>query len=274
MTEVVLEREGRRFGADLGDPLSIAIPLDFDGAQPNHFGAPRAHAAALTHGRWIGEVLAGGSVNCAAVSMVPHCNGTHTECVGHITEDRVAIHDVLRGGLQLARVVTVTPQRRSETSDQVDPSADPDEWVITAQALGSALERWPGRSTALVVRTLPNDLGKLNKRYEGPAPAPYWTSEAAERLVLDDIEHIVTDLPSLDRAQDAGRLLAHRIFWGLDAPSRRAGDARRAHCTITELAWIAPTIRDGWYLLDLQMPAFISDAAPCRPLLYPLRPHD
>jgi hypothetical protein len=69
-------------------------------------------------------------------------------------------------------------------------------------------------------------------------------------------------------------LLAHRIFWGLDAPSRRAADARRPFGTVTELAWIAPTVPDGWYLLDLQIPAFVSDAAPSRPLLYALYPHD
>jgi hypothetical protein len=274
MTDVTLHRNGRQYSANLSDPLSIAIPLDFDGAQPNHFSAPRAHAAALTQGRWIGDVLAGGSVNCSALSLVPHCNGTHTECVGHITEDRVAIHDVLRGGLHLARLVTVTPEHRAATSETVDSSATPDEYVITASELARALELWNGHSSALVLRTRPNDTSKLNKTYEGPAPAPYLTAEAAQRLVLENIEHIVTDLPSLDRAHDAGRLLAHRIFWGLDAPSRRSSDARRGHATITELAWIAPTIRDGWYLLDLQMPAFVSDAAPSRPLLYPLRPHD
>ena len=48
----------------------------------------------------------------------------------------------------------------------------------------------------------------------------------------------------------------------------------RRDATITELCWIAPTIKDGWYLLDLQLPAFMSDAAPSRPLLYPARPHD
>lgn len=273
MTEVVLHRDGKPYSADLSDPLSIAIPLDFDGAQPTHFGAPPAHAAPLTHGRWIGEVLAGGSVNCAAIALVPHCNGTHTECVGHITEDRVAINDVLRGGLHLTRLVTVVPERRSDSSDTVDPAAEPNEWVVTGTALDRALRNCPGESTALVLRTQPNDAGKLTRSYEGAAPAPYLSVEAAQRLVLEKVEHIVTDLPSLDRAQDGGRLLAHRIFWGLEAPSRRVGDAARAQATITELAWIAPTIRDGWYLLDLQMPAFVSDAAPSRPLLYPLRPH-
>ena len=54
MSQVVLEQDGRRWAADLRDPLSLAMPLDFDGVQPNHFGAPRAHSAALVDGatRW------------------------------------------------------------------------------------------------------------------------------------------------------------------------------------------------------------------------------
>ena len=31
-------------------------------------------------------------------------------------------------------------------------------------------------------------------------------------------------------------------------------------------------VADGYYLLDLQIPPFLSDAAPSRPLLYPVRP--
>jgi hypothetical protein len=61
------------------------------------------------------------------------------------------------------------------------------------------------------------------------------------------------------------------VFFGLPAGSRRAADAGRPQATVTELAFIAPTIRDGWYLLDLQIPPFLSDAAPSRPLLYPVR---
>jgi arylformamidase len=274
MTEVVLDRNGVRYVANLADPLRIAIPLDFDGAQPNHFGAPRAHAAPLSQGRWVGEVLAGGTVNCAAISLVPHCNGTHTECVGHLTEDRVCINDVLCGGLHLARVVTVRPTRVDQTDETGDPLSAGDEWVITARAIASALEHGTSDAKALVIRSLPNDAGKLNRRYEGEAAAPYFTLEAAQLLVRAGIDHVVCDVPSLDRAHDQGRLQAHRAFFGLDAPSRRAADARRAHATVTELAWIAPTIRDGEYLLDLQIPAFMSEAAPSRPVLYPLRAHE
>lgn len=274
MTEVVLERAGQRYVADLSDPLSIAIPVDFDGAQPNHFGAPRAHASPMVSGRWIGEVLAGGTVNCCTVSINPHCNGTHTECVGHITEDRVAIHEVLRGGLHTARLITVRAQHCGESPDTADAAAEQQEWIITGSAIERALDQFPGHSDAVVLRTLPNGMDKLTHRYEGPAPAAYLSRQAAEALVDAGVMHVVTDLPSLDRAHDGGRLVAHRVFWGLDAPSRRSVDARRGGATITEMAWIAPTIRDGWYLLDLQLPAFVSDAAPSRPLLYPLRIHD
>jgi kynurenine formamidase len=274
MTTAVIERNGTRYVADLADPLSIAIPLDFDGAQPNHFGAAPAHAAPLTHGRWIGEVLRGGTVNCDSLALIPHCNGTHTECVGHLTEDRVAINDVLRGGLYVARLITVRPVATGTCGERIDADSAPDESVITAAALAAGLRTWPGTSEALVIRTLPNEASKLTRAYSGPAPAPYLTADAAAFLVEAGVRHLVTDLPSLDRAEDQGRLQAHRIFWGLTAPSRHSGDATRPQATVTELAWIAPMIRDGWYLLDLQIPAFVSDASPSRPLLYPLRRHD
>ena len=274
MSEVLLTRDGRRYAADLSDPLSIAVPLDFDGAQPNCYGAPRAHAAALAGANFVGDVRAGGSVNCEQLMLTPHCNGTHTECVGHLTSDRIAVHEVLRGGLQLARLVSVRTAAARDSRETAAANAAPEERLVTASALAAALAAWPGVSEALVVRTLPNDAAKLTQLYSGAAPAAYFTPEAAALLAEQGVLHLVVDLPSLDRAEDGGRLAAHRAFWGLPAPSQRAHDARRREATITELAWIAPTVHDGWYMLDLQVPAFMSDAAPSRPLLYPVRPHD
>jgi kynurenine formamidase len=274
VSELVLLRDGRRFTADLSDPLSIAMPLDFDGVQPNHFGAPRAHATPLTTGSFVGDVRAGGAVNCERLALVPHCNGTHTECVGHVTTDRIAVHEVLRGGLHIARLISARPEPCGASGERRDPDAAVDEQVVSARCLAAALDALPGVSEALVVRTLPNHATKLARRYEGAAPAPYFTADAAALVVIHGIRHLVVDLPSLDRAEDRGRLTAHRTFWGLPAGAQRAHDARRRDATITELAWIAPTVRDGWYLLDLQLPAFMSDAAPSRPLLYPLRPHE
>ena len=274
MSEILLTRGTCRYLADLSDPLSIAMPLDFDGVQPNHFDAPRAHARVLAETGFVGDVRAGGSVNCELLSLTPHCNGTHTECVGHLTTDRIAVHEVLRGGLLVARLVSVRPAALGDCGERADPDAAAVEPVVTAALLGAALAALAGDSDALIVRTLPNDAGKLARRYQGAAPAPYFTAEAAEFAARAGILHLLVDLPSLDRAADGGRLAAHRAFWGLPAGARRAHDAMRRDATITELCWIAPTIKDGWYLLDLQLPAFMSDAAPSRPLLYPARLHD
>ena len=92
-----------------------------------------------------------------------------------------------------------------------------------------------------------------------------------EFLVENGIDHPVPDLPSLDRSVDGGALVAHRRFWGMSEASRLAGGGARHHATITELAFIAPTVRDGLYVMNLQVPAFLTDAVPSRPLVYPAR---
>ena len=61
-----------------------------------------------------------------------------------------------------------------------------------------------------------------------------------------------------------------RTYWGLPAGARSASEARRARSLVTELAYVPEPLTDGLYLLDLQVPAFATDAAPSRPVLYPL----
>lgn len=260
------EAQGRRYRADVGSPVSIAIPLDFAGAQPSCFDAPRAESRPLRAGPFVGDTRAGGTCNCEILTLAPHCNGTHTECVGHVTEDRVAVSQRVPGGLCLARLVTVAPVSASDSEEGSDPAPAPGDRLLTAAGLEAALGSGdvPAPS-ALVVRTLTDD---PHRAYRGPAPAPYLTREAAAWLVARGIVTLVLDLPSADRADDGGKLTAHRVFFGLPPGSRRAADASRPLASITELAWIGPGIPDGLYLLDLQLPAFLTDAAPSRPLLF------
>lgn len=272
MAVMHFEFEDHRLSADLAQPLSLAIPLDFDGPQPRFHGARRAHSAPLRVPGFAGDTREGGSCNCEEVLIVPHCNGTHTECVGHVTDDRVFVSEAVRGGMALALVVSVRPVAAAATPEGSDPAPAPGDLLVTAAALRAAMDGHPGLSPrALVVRTLPNGSDKITRHYEGEAPAPYLTREAAQLAVERGIDHLVLDLPSADRAHDQGRLTAHRVFFGLPAGSRHASAAARPHASITELAYVAPMIHDGWYLLDLQMPAFLADAAPSRPLLYPVR---
>jgi len=142
---------------------------------------------------------------------------------------------------------------------------------VTAAALRKTLDAYQGPvPTALIVRTAGGE--DPYQAYRGAAPAPYLTRQAAAFLVERGIATLVLDLPSADRADDDGKLTAHRIFFGLPPGSQRASESQRPHASITELAWIAPAIADGLYVLDLQMPAFLSDAAPSRPLLYAVQP--
>jgi kynurenine formamidase len=272
MTIMRFELEGRPLQADFGNPLSIAIPLDFEGPQPACFDAPPATIRPLRAGSFVGDTRAGGSCNCATLTLAPHCNGTHPECVGHLTDDRVAVSDRIRGGIDLALVITVQPADATTSREDSDPPPAADDRLVTAAALAAATTRHAGPSPrALVVRTMSASAGAPLQHYRGPAPAPYLSRQAAAWLVERGILHLVLDLPSADRADDGGRLTAHRIFFGLPAGSRRAADATRPAASITELAWIGAAFEDGYYLLDLQMPAFLSDAAPSRPLLYPVQ---
>jgi arylformamidase len=242
---------GRQWIADMQRAFDLSLPLDFAGSQPTFFTAPRASASAYTVGSFVGDVARGGSCNCSTYTLTPHCNGTHTECVGHITREPVNICDVAPSALQLAKVVTVATTRAIERSH------------LESVALES--------HTALVVRTLPNDATKLGRDYDRE-PQVHFDPQAMQWVVEHGIEHLVTDLPSVDPAHDEGALLAHRIFWGLPERETSVARAKRRQATITELAFIDSTIVDGDYLLNLQVAPFLSDAAPSRPLLYPLTP--
>src|SRR5262245_58965856 len=125
MTEMRFEAAGRRYWVDFAKPVSIAIPLDFPGPQPACFGAPRAASHPLRAGDFVGDTRAGGSGNCEVVTLAPHCNGTHTECVGHVTDDGVAVSERLAGGMELALVVTVAPVSAADASEDSDPRPEP-----------------------------------------------------------------------------------------------------------------------------------------------------
>jgi kynurenine formamidase len=255
---------------DLARPVCVALEQHFDSRQPRHFGAPPATSVPLVVGAFNGEVAAGASCNCRQLTLVPHCNGTHTEGVGHLVSDA---HDVLRvvPSQPLPALLISVAAVPAEASDEESwPAPLAGDLLITRAAITRAWPRdlrWEPR--ALLLRTLPNDAGKKQRDYE-QQPAPYLTRQAVIDLVVRGIEHLVLDLPSLDRGHDKGLLTGHRLFFGLPAAASKLADAHRPHCTVTELAWFDPALPDGSYALVLQVPAFGGDAVPSRPLLYAL----
>ena len=255
---------------DLAQPVVLAIEQHFAREQPRHFGAPPARSEPYAVPGFAGAVQRGASCNCSVLTLIPHCNGTHTECVGHLTAEAVAAQTVIPFGLIPAVLLSVISVAITSTPESTTPTPQEGDRLITRAALQAA---WPAAlpftPRAAVIRTLPNRHDKLTRDYSAE-PAPYLTREAAELLVSVGIEHLVVDVPSLDRSHDEGRLSAHRIFFGLPPDSQRLAAARRPQATVTELAFIPDVIGDGPYLLELQSPALGGDAVPSRPLLYRL----
>ena len=270
MSAVELVLLGRRWRADLTAPCDLAIELDFAGAQPSFFARDPARAEPLQVGSFTGSVATGASCNCAVYTLAPHCHGTHTECVGHVTRDAVHVSSVTPVAPTLALLVTVTPVAPAATPPAFADHSAPGDRCVSRAALAAAAERWLDAPwSALILRTAPNAHDKRHRSYnDGPAPAPYLLPETMAWIVERDVTSLVVDLPSLDRADDGGRLAAHRTYWGLPPGSVDARAATRGTALVTELAFIPDEVADGLYLLDLQVPAFATDAAPSRPVIY------
>lgn len=236
----------RRTNLAHGIDLSIAIT-----DQPHQINAYHAHPVRFEPfrmGNWVGEVRQGAPVNYRDVYFNPHGHGTHTEGVGHITAACESINSLIHEFHFLARLISVTPENLGDQGHVILPHHLP------------ALTKNEAR--AFVIRTLPNAEEKKVARYSGTDPA-YFHPDTIQKLLDAGMEHIVVDLPSLDREVDGGALLCHRLFWNM------AGQPTTQR-TITELAFVPNEASDGLYLLNLQVAAFANDAAPSRPVIYRL----
>ncbi len=275
---------GRDWRASLARPRSLAIPLRFDAPGLRHFGAPPPTSAPLRIGDFTGDVRDGASCNCTTLTLTPHCHGTHTECVGHLTAERIHVRELAPRGPLPALVLSTPLVRAADSTETTRPPPAPYDAVVTSAALRAALRAVEERlraarplprdepPLAIVIRTLPNDTAKLTRDYSDRC-APFLTLEAAEWLIARGTRHLVVDLPSLDRSHDAGELAVHRAFFGL--PARGAGgatDAARRGCTVTELAFVPDAVADGVALLQLTLPEIDGDAVPSAPLLYAAEP--
>ena len=78
------------------------------------------------------------------------------------------------------------------------------------------------------------------------------------------VKHLLIDLPSIDKEKDEGALLAHKAFWNYPVTPR-------LDAFITELIYVPNEIKDGLYLLNIQIAPFETDAAPSRPILFKIQ---
>ncbi len=246
---ITLNHKNQSYKADLSDPLDISIPLQEGENGVNCFYAPMIETSPVIAGDFIGSTRQGGLVNFLNVRINPHGNGTHTECVGHIAKAPYSINKSLLNYHFMAKVVSLYPTK-----------LDDGDRVILKSQIEEVLNK--NEVNTIVIRTLPNHDDKLRRNYSGGNP-PFVHHEAIKYMVDCGIEHLLIDLPSVDREEDGGKLLAHKAFW-------QYPDKVRKNATISELIYVKNEIKDGFYLLNLQIASFEIDVSPSKPVLYRL----
>jgi kynurenine formamidase len=256
------------YEADSENPIDISIPLIFDGEQPNIYDADKASAEACEMGTFIGDTRRGGSCNFDQYKLIAHCNGTHTECVGHISDERLSIQKTLSDVFIPSVLISVTPENATDTNDTYNPEKKPEDQLITQSSLKHALgKKEKGFLQGVIIRTLPNDDSKKNRRYMKKQP-PYFSLEAMKYISELSVKHLLLDIPSVDRTFDEGKLSAHHIFWNVRAGSHDVDKDKHSLNTITEMIYVPNDVKDGMYLLNIQIAPFVSDASPSRPVIF------
>lgn len=238
-----IEWNKKIFSVDLNKPLDISIPLRSGENNPNAFGIQQPVFEPFKFGDFVLSTQQGGSVNCENLFINAHGNGTHTECVGHISKEKITINQTLKQFFSVAQLISVEPKNN----------------IVTKKAVEELLDE---SVESIIIRTLPNDKNKLAKKYSGNNPT-YLEAALCDLLREKNIKHLLIDLPSVDAEEDGGELEAHHAFWNYPLQPR-------LDATITEMIFVDDQIKDGIYLLNIQIASIESDASPSKPVLYEL----
>ncbi|GGG41919.1 arylformamidase [Croceivirga lutea] len=243
-----IKYNSRNLKIDLTKPLDISIPMSGSSDDINAWYVDAPKIEPHVNKGFIGSVKEGAVINFNDIYFNPHSHVTHTECIGHITEEVHSINKNLKQFFFLAELVSVAPEKKEN------------DLVISKKQLQYVLGN--KKRDAIVIRTLPNTKSKKTRKYSNTNP-PYLSEEAALFLREKGVNHLLIDLPSVDKEKDDGQLLAHKAFWNFHGQQRLSA-------TITEFIYVPNKVEDGTYFLNLQVAPFINDASPSRPILYQL----
>ncbi len=241
-----IQYNSKKYQIDLSKPIDISIPLHSSKSNVNAWYIDEPKITPVVLDGWTASVAEGASINFNSIEFNPHAHGTHTECVGHITEKVHSINKNLKQFFFLAEVITVAPE-----------NFDGDK-IISQKQLQFALGN--KKREAIAIRTIPNTKEKWSQQYSH-TNWPYLHKDAVAYLVRKGVKHLMIDMPSIDRERDEGELAGHNIFWNT------AGKLRM-DATITEFIYVPNKVVDGTYFVNIQIAPFENDAAPSKPVLY------
>src|SRR6187551_898188 len=112
--QATIQYKSQTYQINLAQPIDISIPLRSGSDNVNAWWAEPVRIEPVVMGNFIGDVNAGGSVNFRNVFLNPHGNGTHTECVGHISKENYTLNQNLKTFFFMAEVITIQPEKQGE----------------------------------------------------------------------------------------------------------------------------------------------------------------
>jgi arylformamidase len=237
---------------DTSKGFDISIPLEGNDQNPRAWYVDAPVIEPVRNEQFTGSIKEGGAVNFRNIFFNPHGHGTHTECLGHITEEIHSINQNLKESFFTAKLITIEPK------SVVNGETIEEDFILTEDQFKPLLN---GVETeAIIIRTTPNDETKKHFNYSATNPA-YIDVKVVHILNKAKVQHLLIDLPSVDRESDGGKLAFHHEFW--DVPENP-----QFHKTITELIYVPDNVPDGDYILNLQTAPFENDATPSRPVLF------
>lgn len=239
---IEFERRGQKWQANLDQAFDCSSTFGEPEREPRAWYAEPVKIEPIVMGDWVGAVKEGASVNFFQVQLVPHGNGTHTECYGHIDKG----HQKLNAHLLEHHFIAYFHRQglKEQQGNRILSLEDlPDiDWqeieVFAIEAKGISF---------------PQDFSGTNPPYFDPALCAF--------LAEKGVKHLICNLPSVDREEDGGALAAHKAFWQYPENTRQ-------YSTITELAVFPSEMEAGYYYLNLQTAPLHSDAVPSRPIFY------
>ncbi len=242
---ITIDHFGRKYRTDLRKGIDLSSQLARPGGELKAWYVPDVEKKPVVTENWIGSVAKGSPVNFFDLKFNPHGNGTHTECVGHISPAHESVNGIPAPYCFIARLVHLKAEQRG--SDR----------VITLASLKERVKKW--NVEALIIKS-----GNYKPGHDFSNTNPTYFEPALLEFVREmGIEHFLTDLPSVDREEDGGQLLAHKAFWNYPRDIRKGA-------TISELLLIPEAVNEGLYWLNLQVAPFENDASPSRPVIYPI----
>jgi kynurenine formamidase len=256
-----LEHNGKNYKIDTTIYRDLSIPYDFNGSQPNFFNVEKGKVKPYESNL----ISKNRGCNVPEISMNIHCTGTHTECVGHLLKEPSSVSKCMMELYLPTVLITIKPINFVKCSDTYHVDVDDDEKVISIDLIKEQYEKHiENRPLSIIIRTLPNPEEKQFYSFPEKYP-PFFTNDAL-KFLSNTVEHLVVDIPSIDRMEDDGILGNHRIFWSNNGNPTDSVQTNSKK-TITELAYVPNDVQDGFYFMNIQMPNFKLDAAPSRPII-------